>query len=328
MKKKSPLRIRVEYTDYIGKAGIVLGIRKQLSNPIEDAIQIAKNADAAIVCVGFSSFEESEGRDIQSLSLPENQSKLINRIRKVNSNTIVILNSGTPLFINDWFNEVPVLMEAWYPGQEGGRAVADILFGNINPSGKLPQSWPVSWANSPAFEWYPNPEGQSNIETNIDDNAALKETRETTLKYGEDIYVGYRYFDKSKKDPLFPFGYGLSYTKFIVSNLAMPSELTGDSVLITCKLKNVGTYSGSEVLQLYIAPDNSLVDRPEKELKAFKKVFLEPGEAKEIKFSLAKDAFAYYETTTHSWHIAPGKYAIKIGNSSSDIKVEKTIRIL
>lgn len=327
LKKEIPLKIRVEYTDYTGKAGIVLGIRKYISNPLEDAVQIAKKADIAIVCIGFSSYEESEGRDIQSLFLPANQLTLLRKIKEVNPHTIVVLNSGTPLFISDWVNEVPALLETWYPGQEGGRAVADILFGKVNPSGKLPQSWPAKWDDSPAFRWYSNSKDQSNIETNIDDNTMSSDSRETTLEYGEDVYVGYRYFDRTGIEPLFPFGYGLSYTDFEYNNLEVPQKFTGDSIQVSFNLKNIGECAGSEIVQVYVSPNEHLVDRPVKELKNFAMVALASRESKTIMLKLNKLDFAYYESGKHEWEVAPGNYTIEIGGSSANIRLRKIVKI-
>ena len=327
LKKEIPLRIKAEYTDYTGKASMVLGIRKYIPNPLEEAVQIAKKSDVVIICVGFSSYEESEGQDIQSLFLPSNQLALIRKVKEVNPRAIVVLNSGTPLFISDWVDEVPALLEAWYPGQEGGRAVADILFGKVNPSGKLPQSWPVQWADSPAFKWYPNPDTQSKIETNIDDNTGAGENKEMTLEYGEGIYVGYRYFEKTGIKPLFPFGYGLSYTSFEYNNLIVPNYFASDSISISFTLKNIGLYEGAEVAQLYIQPEETLIDRPVKELKAFKKIMLQPGEAKVVSINLGRKDFAYYNVECHSWVTNPGNYTLWVGTTSSDRQLHGSITI-
>lgn len=328
LKREVPLRIKAEYTDYTGKAGIVLGIRKYIPNPLEEAVQIAKKSDIAIVCLGFSRYEESEGRDIQSLFLPPNQLTLIRKVREVNPHTVVVLNSGTPIFISDWVNEVPALLEAWYPGQEGGRAIADILFGKVNPSGKLPQSWTEKWEDSPAFKWYPGPGTKlKNVETNIDDNTTSGKSREITLEYGEGIYVGYRYFDKTGIRPLFPFGHGLSYSRFEYSNLGIQKEYTGDSIQVTFDLKNTGKYAGVEIAQVYVLSNIPSVDRPVKELKAFTKVALAPGQSQLVKLKLDKSAFAYYEVASHSWKVDPGNYAIQIGSSSEDIHLSKTLNL-
>lgn len=329
LKNENPVKIRVEYTEWEGKASVVLGLRKYIAAPLEEAIKVASISDVAIICAGLGSFVESEGSDIKSLSLPKEQERLIHEIKKANPNTVVVLNSGTPLYISKWIDEVPALLEAWYPGQEGGNALADILFGEISPSGKLPQSWTKKWEDAPAFGWYPDPEKSltQNGTTDIDDNKDVKESAGTLLKYGEGIFVGYRYFDKMGIDPMFPFGFGLSYTRFECSDLNV--ELDRDkNCRVVLNVKNTGKYSGREIIQVYIHYDaDSLRDRPVKELKAFKKVFLLPNENKRIALDIDHKSLTHYDTKIHEWRQVKGNIKVLIGTSSKDIWSERNITL-
>jgi beta-glucosidase len=275
--------------------------REQLRN---EAVGAAAKADAAIIVVGRSAAIESEDFDINSLDLPAGQDDLISAVAKVNKNTIVVINAGGPVVMTRWIAQVPAVLDLWYGGQEGGNAIADILFGNANPSGKLPVSFVKEWKDSPAYGHYPG----ENLQ----------------VEYAEGIYVGYRYFDKKKIDPLFPFGYGLSYTKFDYSDLKVsPDKVSsGAPVRVSLKVRNSGTRSGAEVVQLYVHDGHSSVDRPVQELKEFRRVNLAPGETQVVNFLLDQSAMAFYSTVKKDWVAEPGQFDILIGASSRDIRLK------
>lgn len=294
-----------------------LGIGMEGENPTQDipeaqlqlrneAANAAAKADAAIVVIGRSAALESEGFDIKSLDLPSGQDDLIAAIARVNKNTIVVVNAGGPVTMTKWISEVPAIVNMWYGGQEGGNAIADILFGDANPSGKLPVSFVRDWKDSPAYGHYPG----ENLQ----------------VDYAEGIYVGYRYFDKQKIAPLFPFGYGLSYTKFDYSDLKLSrNERSSDKLVeVSLKLRNSGSRSGAEVVELYVHDGHSSTDRPIQELKGFRRVSLAPGETKEVHFTLDRSATAFYSTSAQDWVTEPGQFDVLIGSSSRDIRLKSS----
>lgn len=274
--------------------------RKQL---IEQAVRAASSADAAVVVVGRNAKIESEDFDLKSLDLPAGQDELIEAVAKANKKTIVVLNAGGPVIMSRWISQVPALLDMWYGGQEGGNAIADVLFGEVDPSGKLPVTFVKQWNDSPAFGNYPG----KNLQVN----------------YAEGIYVGYRFFDKKKIEPLFPFGYGLSYTKFDYSDLKIsPSQAaSGQTVEITLSVHNSGSRAGAEVVQLYVHDAHSKVDRPMQELKGFRRVVVAPGETQPVTFTLDPNATAYYSTEKKDWVTEPGRFDLLVGSSSRDIKL-------
>lgn len=269
-----------------------------------EAVNAAAKADAAIIVVGRSSKLESEGFDIKSLDLPAGQDDLIEAVAKVNKNTVVVVNAGGPATMTRWLGQVPAILDMWYGGQEGGNAIADVLFGDASPSGKLPVTFVKEWKDSPAYGHYPGERLQ--------------------VEYAEGIYVGYRYFDKKKIEPLFPFGYGLSYTKFDYSDLKVsPSTVSpGKSVEVSLRLRNSGTRAGAEVVQLYIHDGHSSVDRPVQELKGFRRITLAPGETSTVHFTLDRGAVAFYSTAKKTWATEPGQFDVFVGSSSRDIRVK------
>jgi beta-glucosidase len=270
-----------------------------------EALAVAAKSDVAIVFVGDSPAVESEGFDRKTLDLPEGQDELIAAIAKVNRNTIVVFNSGGPVNVRRFVNDVPALVGAWFGGQELGHAVADVLFGDVDPSGKLPFSFINEMKQSPAYGNYPG------------DNLHVT--------YAEGIYVGYRYFDKQNVAPQFPFGHGLSYTSFDYSKLKVAPG-SGDSSVaqVTVTIRNSGKRAGAEVVQLYIHDGHSKIDRPVKELKGFERVDLKAGESKNVTFTLDRDSFAYYSMAKHEWIAEPGKFEILVGASSRDIRSRAT----
>ena len=294
-----------------------LGVGMEGENPTQDipeaqlqlrneAANAAAKADAAIVVIGRSAALESEGFDIKSLDLPSGQDDLIAAIATVNKNTIVVINAGGPVTMTKWISEVPAIVDMWYGGQEGGNAIADVLFGDVNPAGKLPVSFVRDWKDSPAYGHYPGEDLQ--------------------VDYAEGIYVGYRYFDKQKVAPLFPFGYGLSYTKFDYSDLTIsPHKGSSDKLVrVSLKLRNSGSRSGAEVVELYVHDGHSSTDRPIQELKGFRRVSLAPGETKDVHFTLDRSATAFYSTSRQDWVTEPGQFDVLIGSSSRDIRLKSS----
>jgi beta-glucosidase len=248
---------------------------------------------------------EGEGWDRSSLVLPAGQDALISKVSEANKNTIVVLNTGAPVLIDKWIDNVQALVEAWYPGQEGGNSIADVLFGDYNPSGKLPMTFPVRWEDCSAYPTYPGKNGKT--------------------FYSDGIYVGYRHFDKENTRVMFPFGYGLSYTTFEYSNISVtPASVQGSNidVEVSFDLKNTGERAGAEVAQMYIRDTEASVDRPVKELKGFKRVYLEPGETKRVAFKLDKRSLSFYDVKNKQWTAEPGEFEVIIGSSSRDAKLK------
>jgi len=274
---------------------------EQLRN---EAVSAAAKADAAIVVVGRSPKLESEDFDIKSLDLPVGQDELIAAVAKANKNTVVVINAGGPVIMTKWIAQVPAILDLWYGGKEGGNAIADVLFGDANPSGKLPVSFVKEWKDSPAYGHYP--------------------CENLQVEYAEGIYVGYRYFDKKKIEPLFPFGFGLSYTKFNYSDLKVsPGETSSDKpVEVSLQVRNSGSRSGAEVVELYVHDGHSSVDRPVQELKGFQRVNLAPGETKTVHFTLDRSAMAYYSAVKKAWVTEPGQFDVLVGSSSRDIRMK------
>ena len=280
--------------------------RERLRN---EAVGAAAKADAAVIVVGRSAKFESEGFDIKSLDLPAGQDDLIEAVAKVNKNTVVVINAGGPVIMSRWIANVPAILDLWYGGQEGGNAIADILFGDANPSGKLPVSFVKEWKDSPAYGHYPG----ENLQ----------------VDYAEGIYVGYRYFDKHKVEPLFPFGYGLSYTKFDYSDLKVSPDhvVPGKPVEVSLRVHNGGSRSGAEVVELYVHDGHSSVDRPTQELKGFRRVDLAPGETKDVQFTLDRGAMAFYSAAKKDWLAEPGEFDVLVGSSSRDIKLKGSFNL-
>ncbi|UCH92907.1 MAG: glycoside hydrolase family 3 C-terminal domain-containing protein [Candidatus Aminicenantes bacterium] len=296
--------LRIEYFNAGGISVVIFGWSLPDHDYLAEAVELAKHSDAAVIVAGLHNRFESEGHDRRRLELP-NQDVLIQAVAEANPNTIVVLNTGSPVLMNPWIDKTAALVQAWYPGQEGGNAIADVLVGNTNPSGKLPFSLIRKYEDSPAFKDY----------------------RDKSLKspYPEGIFVGYRYLDKYHIEPLFPFGHGLSYSQFEYSNLRInPSTGVGegeDGFLFTVSvdIRNKGKRKGAEVVQVYLRDKECSVARPEKELKGFAKVFLQPGEKKTVTIKLNRDAFAFYEPGQDQWVVEPGEFEILVGSSSKDI---------
>jgi beta-glucosidase len=271
---------------------------------IQEATSLAAVSDVAVIFVGNSLRIESEGFDRKSLELPQGQDELIEAVAKTNKNTIVVLNVGAPVLMGRWIDDVPAVVDAWFGGEEMGNAIADVLFGDVNPSGKLPITLLKEWKDSPAWGRYPGANGK--------------------VDYEEGLYVGYRHFDKHNIEPQFPFGHGLSYTTFAYSDLKVSP---GEPVQVSLNVRNSGAREGAEVVQLYVRDVESSVDRPIKELKAFRRVVLKPGETQTVSFALDKSALAFYDVTRKDWVVEPGTFEVFVGASSRDIRLKATFKL-
>lgn len=276
---------------------------------IAEAVELAKRSEVAVVVVGLNGEWESEGFDRVDMKLPGEQDELIRRVVAANPKTVVVVNTGSAVEM-PWAAEVPAILQLWYNGQEQGNALADVLFGDVNPSGKLPTTFPVRLQDNPAYLNFPGENGK--------------------VRYGERIFVGYRYYDKKELAPLFPFGHGLSYTSFAYSNLKLSADqiFESDGLTASVDLTNTGKVAGKEVVQLYVRDVKAVVARPEKELKAFRKISLAPGETQTVTFTLDKEAFWYYESAKKTWTVEPGDFEILVGASSRDIRLSTALTIL
>src|SRR5271163_3732046 len=285
-----------------------LGIVRQGNYVLPDAKKLAAKADIVVVAVGFNPESESEGAD-RTFRLPPGQDELIQEMSAANKNTIVVLTSGGGVDMNEWIDRVPALLEAWYPGQEGGKAAAEILFGDVNPSGRLPATFERRWEDNPTHDsYYPAP-GSNRV------------------VYKEGVFVGYRGYEHSGTKPLFPFGYGLSYTSFAYANLvvkpanaaAKNDGLSAPLYQVSFDVTNTGARQGADVAQVYVAEEHAKVPRPAKELKGFARISLKPGETKTVTVSLDGRAFSYYDAEAKKWRADSGEYQILVGRSSQDI---------
>jgi beta-glucosidase len=283
------------------------------------------DADVVVVAVGFDAKTEHEGAD-RTFTLPPGQDALIEAAAAANPRTIVTITAGGGVDTSRWLDKVPVLLHTWYPGQEGGTAVAQILFGQHDPEGKLPVSFDRSWDENPSSKWYyGDPKDNTTLHTIGEDGKPLDYTIEH-IKYGDKLMVGYRYWTTTGKHPLFPFGFGLSYTTFTFSKLDVPARTaSGSAVTVSFDVTNSGTVAGAEVAELYVSDPSAQVDRPERELKGFAKVRLDPGETRHVTISLDARAFSYWDEPAHRWIIDPGKFIIRVGDSSENTPLHADI---
>lgn len=275
---------------------------------VSEAVSAAKAADISVVFAGLTEEFEGEGYDRVDINMPSCHNNLISEVAKANPNTVVVLAGGSVVYI-PWIDEVKGLLNSGLGGQAGGAAVANILTGKVNPSGKTAETYPVKFEDNPTFGNYPG--------------------GPVTSEHRESVYIGYRYYDKAKKDVLFPFGYGLSYTTFEYSDIKVSSKdiKDTDTLKVSFKIKNTGSVDGAEIAQVYVADKESTIFRPEKELRAFTKVFLKAGEEKEVTVELGKRAFAYYNVNIGDWHVETGDFDILVGASSRDIKLTETVKV-
>jgi beta-glucosidase len=279
---------------------------------LQEAVDAAAHADVAVVVVGRYSKLEAESFDVKTMDLPAGQDELIEAVEKANPRTIVVLNSGDPVTMTKWIAQTPALLEMWYGGQEGGHALAAILFGDANPSGKLPVSFPKKFEDSPASANYPG----VNLKVN----------------YAEGIYVGYRYYDTKNVEPQFPFGFGLSYTSFEYSDLKLVQRMSNDTnpvpiTVVHVKIRNTGNRAGAEVVQLYVHDGHSKIDRPIHELKRFQRAELASGDSATVMFVLNNADLSYWSPEKKTWVADPGTFEIQVGASSRDIRLRAPMEL-
>jgi beta-glucosidase len=303
-------KIRLEYFEAVGSAIVGFGVDRAEESVGRETKALAAKADAVVVCVGFDPKTEAEGSD-RTFQLPGGQDELIRQISSVNKNTIVVLTAGGNVDMTQWIDQVPAVLHAWYPGQEGGTALAQLLFGDYSPSGKLPASFERRWGDNPTFRnYYP-------------DNGAQG------VRYGEGVFVGYRHFDRSPTKPLFAFGFGLSYSTFEYGKLSVTPQ-TGnltDPVSVSFEIRNTGHREAAEVAELYVGDTHASVPRPVKELKGFAKVNLKPGETRRVTLTLDRRAFSFFDVTKNEWRAEPGDFAILVGGSSDNIRLRTTFTL-
>lgn len=275
---------------------------------LREAVDAAKNAQAVVVFAGLPDSFETEGCDRETLALPDNQNELIEAVAAVNPNITVVLHGGGAVEL-PWIDRVRAVLCLHLGGCAVGEAAVKLLYGEENPGGRLAETWPLRLEDTPSYLNFPGEEG--------------------VVRYAEDIFIGYRYYDKKKMPVLFPFGHGLSYTRFEYRDLALSVNVMDDTgtLTVSCRVKNAGDVPGSEVVQLYVGDVESTVRRPVRELKGFERVELLPGEAKTVSFALDKRAFAYYETKIHDWFVESGEFRVEIGASSRDIRLSGSVTV-
>ena len=306
-----PHQINLEYfvKKGWGKQRLNFGIVRPEDLVSAEAKAIASHADAVVVAVGFDQSIEGESAD-RMFVLPPGQDDLINQIGAINKNTVVVVTSGGGVDMNAWVDHVPGIFEAWYSGQEGGSALAQLLFGDFSPSGKLPMTFDRRWQENPAHDTYYPKAGDKKV------------------VYTEGVFVGYRGYDKSGVKPLFPFGYGLSYTTFAYKNLTVtPSPSADQAAEVHFEVSNTGNRPGAEVAQVYVGDRRSSVPRPKKELKGFAKVSLAPGETRQVTVKLDRRAFAYYDVKKHDWKVEPGDFDVYVARSAAQIELTGTVPV-
>ncbi len=278
-------------------------------DPIDEAAALARYADAVVLLAGLTSDWESETYDRVNMKLPGKQDELIERVAAVNPNTIVVLNTGSTVTM-PWAERVPAIVQQWYNSQECGNALADVLFGHANPSGRLPTTFPKRYEDNPTIGSDPGENGKA--------------------IYREGLFVGYRHYDEKRIEPLFPFGHGLSYAAFEYGNLQLSkTEVTeAEGVDLSLEVRNAGSRAGKEVVQLYVHDVESTLRRPQQELKAFTKVELQPGETKIVRFHLGREAFWHYDPAGAGWGVEPGKFEIRVGHSSRDLPLQAQVTVM
>lgn len=278
------------------------------SQLVSEAKNVAAKADVALVFVGLTEEFEGEGYDRENINMPSSHNNLVSEIAKANENTVVVLAGGSVVYI-PWISEVKALLNSGLGGQAGGSAVANILTGKVNPSGKTAETYPLTFDDNPTFGNYPG--------------------GPVVSEHKESVYIGYRYYDTAEKKVLFPFGYGLSYTTFEYSGIKLSAKEINDTdtLKVSFTIKNTGNVDGAEIAQVYVADKESTIFRPKKELRAFTKVFLKAGESKEVTLELSKRAFAYYNVNLGDWHVESGDFEIMVGASIRDIKLTDTVNV-
>lgn len=273
---------------------------------LEEAVKAAGEADAAVVFVGLTDAMESEGVDRRHMRLAKGHNTLVETVCRANPNTVVVLHNGSPVEM-PWVEQPKAILEAYLAGQAAGKVTVDILFGDVNPSGHLPESFPKRLEDNPSYLFYFGERGK--------------------VTYQEGLFVGYRYYESKRQDVLFPFGHGLSYTTFQYSNLILNRKQINEDETLTASVTvtNTGNRAGKAVVQVYVSPAKVEMIRPVRELKEFSKVMLHPGESREVTFELGKRAFAHWNPTAHDWRCEAGEYMIQIGENAHDILLEQAV---
>lgn len=290
-----------------GAGGLRIGaaLQTEPERELEKAVALAKEVDQVVLCMGLNADWESEGYDRSHMDLPPYSDELVRRVCEANPKTVVVIQSGTPVTM-PWVSQCNALVQAWYGGNETGNAIADVLFGNVNPSGKLPISFPIRNEDNPAFLNYASERGR-------------------TL-YGEDIYIGYRFYEKTKKDVAFPFGHGLSYTTFDLKGLSVADM--GEDIVVSLSVSNIGSVDGAAVVQVYVSQQNPSISRPPKELKGFTKVHLKAGKMQHVNVTISKKyAASFWDEDRDAWIMEEDKYDVLVGDSSAHTPLKGSFQV-
>ncbi|EXJ58064.1 beta-glucosidase [Cladophialophora yegresii CBS 114405] len=295
-------------TTGFGAGGLRVGLERkaEIETEIERAVQLAKEVDQVILCAGLNSEWESEGYDREHMDLPPGSDKLIKAVLAANPNTAIVIQSGTPVAM-PWLESAPAVLQAWYGGNETGNAIADVVFGNTNPSGKLPLSFPIRNEDNPAFLNY-------------------KSERNRAI-YGEDVYIGYRFYEKTNKEVAFPFGHGLSYTQFDIKDLSVSDD--GAEILVSATVSNTGKVDGAQVVQVYFSQHNASINRPKKELKGFSKVFVKAGQSEKVGIAISKKyATSFWDEARDAWVMEKDTFDVLVGDSSANTPLTAQVKVL
>ena len=285
------------------------GVTEVTQAKIDEAVAVAKSADVAVLFIALPATVESEGYDRAHMKLTDQQIALIQAVASVNEKTVVVLNNGSAIDMRDWIDDVSAVVQMWLSGQASAGAAVDVLYGDVNPSGKLGESFPMQLSDNPSFLSFPGVRDE--------------------VRYGEGIYVGYRGYEHMGREVMFPFGFGMSYTTFEYSNLQVSADefTLGDGLTVTLDVTNTGDITGKEVVQLYVRDVEARLPRPHKELKAFAKVALDAGETKQVTLTLDDRAFMYYDPDRSQWVADAGDFEILVGSSSADIHLNAPVTL-
>jgi beta-glucosidase len=321
------IHVVAEYLPRVPGQRFGLGIAYEPDLVSDDAKKFAAAADVVVVSAGFTLETEGEGAD-RSFALPWGQDALIQAAAAANPHTIVTLTGGVGTDTRRWLSKVPAVLDLYYPGQEGGAAVAEVLFGKHNPEGKLPVSFDRSWDESASSPYYYPVKGGDTVLHETEPDGSTVDFEIPHVKYADKLMVGYRYWTTTGKHPLYPFGFGLSYTSFRFSNLQVPATAAaGSTVPVNFDVTNIGSVAGAEVAQVYVSDPSAKHSRPERELKGFVKVRLSPGETRHVALDLDARAFSYWDETAHQWAIDKGKFVVRVGDSSESTPLGVDLRL-
>jgi beta-glucosidase len=321
------VNVVADYVPHAPGVRLGLGMASEADLVSEEARQFAAAADVTVVAAGFNELTEGEGQD-RTFTLPWGQDALIEAVAHANPHTIVTLTGGGGMDTRRWLAHVPALLHVYYPGQEGGSAIAEILFGKHNPEGKLPVTFDRSWEENPSYNFYYPIQGADTTLHVTETDGRKVDYVTPHIKYDDKLMVGYRYWTTTGKHPLYPFGFGLSYTTFKFANLQAPaSAQSGSPVTVTFDVTNTGSVEGAEVAQLYVSDPSAKAKRPERELKGFQKVRLAPGETKHVTLTLDARSFSYWDDAAKKWTIDPGKFVLRVGDSSENTPLTADITL-